>query len=272
MRIISICPSNTEIVEYLGLTSSLVGVDDFSDWPKEVTRLPRLGPDLNIDMDKVEELQPDIVLASLSVPGMEKNVEELEKRKIPHIVLNPNSLEEIGENLLFAGHHLGVSYKAEAVHKQYRDFLELYHTLSSKVDHKLNLYWEWWPKPIFTPGRVNWLTEVSELAGGRNVFASENQASVETDWEDVRRRDPDIICMVWVGVKTEKMNPDLVRKRPNWSNMKAIQQDQIVLLDENLFCRPSPRLLEGIQKLGSLLHPSIFPEYMQKDPLRSGEK
>ena len=83
MKLISICPSNTELLGYLGLTSSLIGVDNYSDWPEEVSSLPRLGSDLNIDMDKVEELQPDLVLASLSVPGMERNIEELEKRKIP---------------------------------------------------------------------------------------------------------------------------------------------------------------------------------------------
>ncbi|WP_368072810.1 ABC transporter substrate-binding protein [Bacillus sp. FJAT-27225] len=69
MKLVTLCPSNTELVNYLGLTQSLVGVDDFSDWPEEILRLPRLGPDLHIDMEKVEALKPDLVLASLSVPG-----------------------------------------------------------------------------------------------------------------------------------------------------------------------------------------------------------
>lgn len=72
MRLISICPSNTELVAYLGLVDQLVGVDDFSDWPIAVKNLPQLGPDLSINMDALEALEPDLVLASLSVPGMEK--------------------------------------------------------------------------------------------------------------------------------------------------------------------------------------------------------
>lgn len=83
MKILSLCPSNTELVEYLGLTDMLAGVDDYSDWPEQIFKLPRLGPDLSINMDKVEELKPDLVLASLSVPGMEKNVTELKKGKFP---------------------------------------------------------------------------------------------------------------------------------------------------------------------------------------------
>ena len=84
----------------------LIAVDDFSDWPESINRLPRLGPDLSIDMDKVESLKPDLVLASLSVPGMEKNIDELKKRKIPHIILNPQSLNDIADDLLLVGHRM----------------------------------------------------------------------------------------------------------------------------------------------------------------------
>lgn len=72
MRVASLCPSNTEILAYLGLTDQLVAVDDYSDWPAAVNTLPKLGPDLSIDMNAVEKAKPDLVLASLSVPGMEK--------------------------------------------------------------------------------------------------------------------------------------------------------------------------------------------------------
>src|SRR5690625_7023938 len=87
MRVVSICPSNTEVVAYLGKTDLLVGVDDYSDWPASVLELPKLGPDLSIDMDKVAALKPDIVLASLSVPGMEKNIAALEEKQVPYIIL-----------------------------------------------------------------------------------------------------------------------------------------------------------------------------------------
>ncbi|GAA0490507.1 cobalamin-binding protein [Salinibacillus aidingensis] len=267
MRLVSICPSNTEIVEYLGLTDHLAGVDDFSDWPEVVQRLPKLGPDLDIDMDKVEALKPDLVLASLSVPGMEKNVEELKRRNLPHIVLDPDSLEEIGENLLFAGRYLGVSSKAKEIYQFYKNRIEEYRSLANQITNKKRVYWEWWPKPVFTPGRMNWLTEISQLAGACNVFASEDQASVQTDWEKVRQQNPDTIIMVWVGVITEKMNPELVRRRPGWEQMKAVKHNEILVLDESLFCRPSPRLIEGLEKLASQLHPEIFPAYTGKDPL-----
>lgn len=249
MRVISICPSNTEILAYLGKTELLVGIDNFSDWPDSIMELPKLGPDLSIDMDKVAALEPDLVLASLSVPGMEKNIEALEEKKLPYIILNPNSLEEIAADIKKVAKALNCEVLGEDKANAFISEIEDFRTKANARVNKPTLYWEWWPKPIFTPGGVNWLTEISELAGAENVFATEDVASVQTDWEDVKQRNPDHICMVWVGVKEEKMNPDLVRKRPGWDEMKAIKDNTIHVLPESLFCRPSPRLLEGLQTL-----------------------
>ncbi|MCA0969707.1 cobalamin-binding protein [Halobacillus litoralis] len=253
MRIVSICPSNTEIVAYLGKTGLLVGVDNYSDFPVEVNSLPKVGPDLSIDMDKVEELKPDLVLASLSVPGMEKNIEGLEQRGLPYIILNPSSLEDIAKDLERVGEALGFEGLGKKKAEGFLKELKKYRTQTDHSSRGPSLYWEWWPKPIFTPGRTNWLTEISEAAGGYNVFEDHEEANVQTDWEEVKRRNPDHICMVWVGVKEEKMNPDHVRKRPGWAELPAVQHDRIHVLEESLYCRPSPRLLEGLRKLRSLL-------------------
>ncbi|WP_053220489.1 cobalamin-binding protein [Virgibacillus senegalensis] len=252
MRVISICPSNTELLDYLGMIDKLIAVDDFSDYPESVKRLPKVGPDLSIDMDKVAELKPDLVLASLSVPGMEKNIEALEQRHIPYIVLNPNSLKDIAKDLKTVGEAMGEPALGEQRSVQFKN-----ETASSNVSYREtsepSLYWEWWPKPVFTPGRTNWLTEISELAGARNVFDTEPEASIQTTWEEVKTRNPDHICLVWVGIQEQKMRPELIQKRPGWNELKAVQEGRIHVLPESLFCRPSPRLLLGLKKLNHLL-------------------
>lgn len=265
MRIVSICPSNTELLAFLDAEHLLVGRDDFSDWPESIAGLPKLGPDLSIRMDELEALAPDLVLASLSVPGMEKNIEELVKRGIPHLVLNPQSLAEIGEDLLTVGKACGID--AEKVHQQYQAAIEEIKSRSEKADSRPALYWEWWPKPVFTPGRVNWLTEISAITGGHNVFADIESANIQTDWEDVRKRNPDFILLAWVGIMTSKVKPELVKKRPGWSDMQAFKN--IHIMEEELFCRPSPRLIEGAIRLGKLIHPLLYgdmelPQLIQK--------
>lgn len=133
MRLISICPSNTELVAYLGLLDQLVGVDDFSDWPLAVKDLPQLGPDLSINMDALEALQPDLVLASLSVPGMEKNIEALQARNIPHIVFNANSLEGIAQDLHTLGKACGVEDRAKNIAESYLQCIEHLRSIAQTV-------------------------------------------------------------------------------------------------------------------------------------------
>lgn len=258
MRIISICPSNTEVIALLGLTDSLIAVDDFSDWPQAVNTLPKLGPDLSIDLDALEALQPDIVLSSLSVPGMEKNVEGLKERGIPQLVLNANSLDEIIEEVRLIGKMCGVKNRAEEVATAYEAKRHELHTISQSIDHHPSLYWEWWPNPIFTPGKVNWLTEISQLAGGRNAFEDVELASIMTDFDDVKNRNPDYIFLSWVGVAYERINPKVVLKRDGWQEMDAVKNERIFKMEEWLYCRPSPRLLIGAIQLAKRIHPEAY--------------
>lgn len=255
VRVISICPSNTELMEFLGLTHLLVGVDDFSDWPAQVANLPRLGPDLSINMDLVEELKPDMVLASLSVPGMEKNVEALVERGIPHIVLNPQSLSDIEEDLIKTAEVLEQRERGIDAAKEFRFRIEKVKERGKTIQDRPALYWEWWPKPIFTPGKINWLTEISEIAGARNIFSDVELASVQTDWEDVLSRKPDFICLAWVGVRKAKVQKSVVTKRPGYEKLDYKNESQILILEEELYCRPSPRLVEGLEKLYKIIHP-----------------
>jgi iron complex transport system substrate-binding protein len=261
MRLISICPSNTELVHFLGLTSRLVGIDDFSDWPDSVMDLPKLGPDLSIDMDKVTALKPDLVLASLSVPGMEKNVAELKARNIPHVIYNPQSLKDIQQDLLDLGKRTDNQRHAERLVHWMNTVINEYKNISNTVPSHKKIYFEWWPKPVFTPGKINWLTEIAELAGCHNIFADVELASVQTTWDEAVSREPDIVAMVWVGVKQDKMQPSHVIKRNGWDKLQE-NKTEIIKLEESLFCRPSPRLLFGLKRLAALIHPEYYPAFI----------
>jgi iron complex transport system substrate-binding protein len=267
MRIISICPSNTELVAYLGLTDQLVGVDDFSDWPETVQSLPKLGPDLSINMDKVEELKPDLVLASLSVPGMEKNITQLNERNIPYVVFNPQSLSDIRNDLVTLGELTSKQKKAAQIGKKFDEIVSTYREIAGTITSKKTIYWEWWPKPLFTPGGINWLTEISELAGGGNIFADENVASYQPKWVDVLERDPDVFCLVWVGIEEKNMKPALIKKREQAEKLAAVKYEKIFTMEEALYCRPSPRLLLGLKKLASLINEDVYPPYDSQDTL-----
>lgn len=261
MRIASLCPSNTELLAFVGLGSQIVGVDNYSDWPPVLDNVPRLGSDMDIDMDALEALQPDLVVASLTVPGMERNIERLKERNLPYIVLAPDSLADIGGNMLTVGEATDTLAHAAAARDRYETMLDRYREISRTVSNKPRLYWEWWPKPVYTPGGANWLTELSELAGAVNVYADDARASVKTDWDDVIRRDPDYMLLAWVGIQEHLVKPDAVRIRPGGSELRAVRESRVFAMEERLYCRPSPRLIAGLGKLAAMLHPERYPVY-----------
>jgi iron complex transport system substrate-binding protein len=254
-RIVSICPSNTELLVDLGLLSNIVGVDNFSDWPPEVKNLPQLGPDLDIDMEKVKALEPDLVVASLSVPGMEKNVERLEQSGLPYIVLDPNSIDQIPDDIRRLGVTLGITKKAEERAQYFESEIAFFRNKYANGwgGRKPKLYWEWWPKPIYTPGQLNWLNDVSELVGGVNIFSDKPVINVQTDYVTVAQKDPDFVFAVWCGVEAKRVKPEMLSNRPEWQEMAAVQNGNVYVMEEGLYCRPSPRLLVGLRELEELL-------------------
>ncbi|SFS42929.1 cobalamin-binding protein [Marininema halotolerans] len=266
-RIVSICPSNTEILHALGLSDQIVGVDNYSDWPHSIRHLPRLGPDLDIDIEKLQNLQPDWVLASLSVPGMEKNIDGLEKAGIPYLVLYPGGIEDIPQDIIKVGKRAGIEETAKKVADAFNQQLNEIITRIPRDRSTPRLYWEWWPKPVFTPGKDNWLTDVSAIVGGVNIFGDEEGQTVQTDWTNVATRQPDYTLVAWTGVPIERVKKHVILKRPEWQGLPFAQDETIHILEEGWYCRPSQRILTGIRHLAHLLYPDHFSSADPQQPL-----
>lgn len=74
----------------------------------------------------------------------------------------------------------------------------------------------------------------------------------------MKERNPDYILLAWVGVQTTKINKEVVLRRPGWQSLSAIQNDNFPIMEESLYCRPSPRLLEGALQLAKMIHPTVY--------------
>ncbi len=256
-RIVSLCPSNTELVHALGLTDRLVGIDNWSDWPPETAGLPRVGPDLAIDMARVAALKPDLVVASLTVPGMEKNLAALEEHLLPYVVFAPHSLGDIWMDLRILGRLTGTADRAEAVIAGLQERIQRVRRAAEARPTRPRIYWEWWPRPLFCPGKRNWLTPLSELAGCRSITAHVDVAAARPTPEAVAAADPEFIFLAWTGVATHKVRPGVVLRRPGWERISAVRHGRIHVLEEGLYCRPSPRLIDGLEHLVKLLETAV---------------
>ena len=251
-RLVSIAPSNAEIVGALGATALLVGCESSSDWPPEIAALPRLGPDLAVNMEALAALQPDLVLASLTVPGMERNVASLERLGIPCVVLAPQRIEDILTDIGRVGAALGIPERAAALVAGLRARLEALRRASAGRA-PVPVYLEWWPKPMFTPGAGCWSNELIALAGGRNVFAGLEGQSREIAPAELAEADPEVIFVSWCGVPFAKLNPERVLSREGLEGVRAVRERRVYPIDESLLGRPGPRVIEGIEAMSQAI-------------------
>ncbi|MBB6097621.1 iron complex transport system substrate-binding protein [Deinobacterium chartae] len=241
MRLVSLTCSNTELLAALGLTDQLVGVDSHSDLP-EVAHLPRLGPDLDIDLARLEALRPDLVLSSLSVPGMERVVAGIEARGLPQRVLDPISWADVLDNLRQVGGELGVSARAEQV---ISDLEAEVASLRRTFARPPRVAVEWWPRPVIVAGRDSWISDMLRELGAQNAFGHLEVRSRPVTLEELEVADPDLLVVSWCGVR--KLRPEVARARGLRARVAAIPEAGLG--------RPGPRLIEGYRALAAALSP-----------------
>jgi iron complex transport system substrate-binding protein len=246
MRVVSLACSNTEILWALGCLDKLVGVDDHSDFPAEaLRRLPRVGPDLDIDIAKVASLKPDLVLATLTVPGHERVVEGLEKAGLPYIAPEPITLADVYASIRTIAALLGAPKRGEGIVMEMKETLCPVPPLAEPP----SVLVQWWPRPVIAPTSESWVNDLFRLAGAHNPLGSEPGKSRPLKDEAVARLDPDAIILSWCGVNPSKYRPDVIYRNPLWQGVKALRHGRVFSIPEAYLGRPGPRLVEGYKAL-----------------------
>jgi iron complex transport system substrate-binding protein len=246
VRVVSHTCSNTEIVCALGCADTLIAVDSDSDHPPEVvSTLVQLGRDLNLDVARVLELKPDLVLTSLTVPGHERIVAELQAAGLRCLVIEPYSLADVFQNVRDIATALGVPERGDA----------LVHEMDAAMpampvrDGAPRMLVEWWPKPVIGAARRTWVQDLIERAGGINVLGDVDAATATPDAPPAA----DAIVMSWCGVKLENYRADVVLRREHWQDVPAIRNANVHAITEAFLGRPGPRLVDGYRALRRLV-------------------
>ncbi|MCB9686325.1 MAG: ABC transporter substrate-binding protein [Alphaproteobacteria bacterium] len=250
MRLVSLTCSNTEIVAALGAGDLLVGIDDHSDFPEALCdRLPRLGPDLSIDVEAVRRLEPDLVLASLTVPGHERVVEAVDQAGLSWIAPDPQSFDDVLGDVRTIGGLIGREAEAEALVAR----MEAETPPVEVAGERPAVLVEWWPKPVIAPGRRSWVTDLLWRAGGRNPLGDRSVRSTPLTDEEVVALAPDAVVVSWCGVPTARYRLDVVTRRAAWSQVPAIRHGRVHPVAEAFLGRPGPRLVDGYRALRAVI-------------------
>jgi iron complex transport system substrate-binding protein len=255
-RIVSIAPSNTEILHALGLGRRIVGVDHWSDYPPRVANLPKIGSDLRVDVERVGALDPDLVVASLHVPGMELNLPEFERAGFAYLALGGVGLAGVWQDMRVIGQYLGRLQTAEAlITETCQRMAAIAATVSGVTGNSgkepPRVHWEWSAHPVVA-ARRSWVTELLHMAGAENAYADLDVESVRVTPDDAIARQPDMFVACWCGAR-KLPTVDRILSRSGWADTPAFHNRRVAVFREDLFGRPGPRLAQGLEQLAALL-------------------
>ncbi len=300
MRVVSLLPSATEMVHFAGAGDALVGVTHECDHPPGVEKLPnltssRLDSTMNsaeidaaigrlltddesiyaLDAKLLEDLRPDLIITqglcevcAVSTHLVEEAVSNLPNK--PEVLsLNPTSIRDVLEDAAKLGEVLSTAAETRSKIKALEERLaRVREAVSGLVRSRVGCLE--WLDPPFSAG--HWVPEMVRLAGGEDVFAAPGERSRRLTWETVFEAAPDVLVLMPCGFDAERAAheartlPDL----PEWSELPAVENGHVWAVDANsYFSRPAPRLVDGVEVLGHILHPEAFDGCMERpDALR----
>lgn len=257
-RLISLGPSNTEILFALDARDLIVGVDDFSDYPPDTKTIEKVGaPFPSFDLERIVSFEPDLVI-STELAEFNATLKDI---GIPVYVSNPQNIEEVLTTINDIGQLIGLTDNAINLSNQMRSRISVVRELTSnaaptKVFYEVDASD---PTRPYTVGAPSFVNDIIEVAGGVNIFRDVDIAYPQVGLEEVVARDPSIILLADAYAPVNPQSVEGAASRPGWNSIAAVKAGSMIPVNPDLFSRPGPRLIEGIEYLAKLLHPTLFP-------------
>jgi iron complex transport system substrate-binding protein len=254
--VVSLAPSITEIIFALHREATLVGVTQFSDFPPEAKGLRSVGSYINLDLERIVALSPDLCLATKDGNPREV-IERLASLKIPVYVLDPRNLEAVMDTLLRIGDILGAHREAAVIVERMRARIRRVISRVAKASHRPSVFFQIGITPIISVGTSTYIDELIRLAGGENV-AKGPTAYPQFSEEQVVALAPEILIITSMarGGRFKQVK----KSWEKWSQLPAVKNGRILVVDSNLFDRPSPRIVDALETLAAKIHPELFEE------------
>jgi iron complex transport system substrate-binding protein len=291
MRIVSLISSATEIICALDLGEQLVGGSHECDFPEWVKSLPVCtepkfdvtGTSAEIDRrvkeslrdsvsvyrvfaEKLEELRPDLIVTqsqcdvcAVSLRDVEAAVCQMVSSRPAVVALQPNSLGDIWADIHRVADAAGVAGRGQGLIAAMQARMRTVADRANSWGRRPTVACIEWIDPLMACG--NWVPELVEMAGGENLFGEAGKHSPWMTWEEIVKRDPDVIAVMPCGFDLPRTKAEMpvLTQRPEWPRLRAVQTGRVWVADGNAyFNRPGPRLCEALEMLAEAITPGAF--------------
>ena len=255
-RIISLSPSNTEVAFALGLSDRLVGVTEYCNYPPEAQDKELIGGFASPSIEKIVELEPDLVLAS-TIHAEE--VPRLEALGIPVLVVESSTLIDLYTSISLVAQVTGVIPAGEALIASMQERINAVEVVVSAVpeDKRIRVFYEVYSDPLMSAGKGAFINEIISLAGGTNIFGDVAENYPKISAEVVAERQPEIILFPNLH-GTADFVLEAMTGRPGWERVPAVINGRVFAVSDDSFARPGPRVVEAVEEAARLFYPELF--------------
>ena len=258
VRIISLAPSNTEILYSLGLGDRVVGVTDYCDFPAEALTRTKIGGFSNPNLEQIVSLSPDLVLAARFNPV--EVLDALHELGFPVFALAPSTLEEALLTVTQVGQLTGSEPQSLELLTGLRARVARVEAEVRKIssDGRPKILWGQLKAPMYSAGPGSFIHDLVTRAGGQNIAADTGAAWPQLGLETLVTRNPDIIIVSGQDSVAIRESVERLRQTAGWKSIAAIVTGSVYEVSLDLLGRPGPRLVSGLESLAILLHPEKF--------------
>jgi len=266
-RIVSLAPSNTEILFAVGAGDKVVGVTDYCNYPYnfsawiEAGNLTSVGRYWTPNIEAIVALDADLILAAFA---QEELVSTLRGMGYNVLVLDPDDVEDVLKDIVLVGRATDRAVEAATLVTDLRRRIDSVISKVAGTTSVPKVYYEIWYDPLWSVGSESWEQKLIEKAGGINIFADQNLKYFEPSSEAIIERNSDIMIfplghgagpLFWGSF-------DQVKARPGWDAISAVQNNRLYTIDADIINRPSPRIVDALEILTQIIHPELFRELM----------
>ena len=252
-RIISLAPNITEILYAIGADKQIIGVTDYCLYPPQAKSKEKVGGFINPNLEKIVSLKPDLLLISAD-SNQEQVYKQLVALKIPVYVINPDNLENTFKTIQHLGTLTGHTKESEVLVKSLIKRLTRVRTQVAKYPAQKVLFL-WSEDPLISAGAHTFTDNLITLAGGINIASDAPIKYPKYSLEMILQKKPDVIISASMGEDVSS-----IRLREKWGmypSIPAVKNNRLYQVNPDLFARPAPSILDGLETLANLLHPEI---------------
>ncbi len=258
-RIISLAPNVTEILFALGLEKKIIGVTRYCNYPQQAQTKNRIGGMIDPDLEKIIELQPDLIIAFRGNPL--RLVRRLKDLELPVFVLEEGTtLQSVFVLIHKIGQITRKEKTAEDLVTRLHDHFKRIETSLKDVENRPKVFINLYGKSLWTCGNKSFLNDLVSKAKGVNVAGDIARAWFSYNREELIHQNPEYIVIISRSDADFLEVKKWLTKEAHLESIQAVQKGNIYFLNEDLITRPGPRLLQAFDQLAQILHPSFIKD------------